>query len=72
VVSFFPSSPPLLLLKATIATNYTFAPLQIFFVLNISTVLDNIESSTEIEEETRNYMGLNYIPALKKNMIPWN
>ena len=67
MVSFFPSSPPLLLLKATIATNYTFAPLPIFFVLNISTVLDNIESSTEIEEETRNYIGLNYIPALKKN-----
>jgi hypothetical protein len=30
-------------------------------------VLDNIESSTEIEEETSNYMGLNRIPALKKN-----
>jgi MinD-like ATPase involved in chromosome partitioning or flagellar assembly len=65
--SSYPSSPPLLLLKATIATNYTFAPLPIFFVLNRTTALDNIESSTEIEEETRNYMGLNYIPALKKN-----
>jgi MinD-like ATPase involved in chromosome partitioning or flagellar assembly len=54
-------------LKPTIATNYTFAPLPIFFVLNRTTALDNIESSTEIEEETRNYMGLNYIPALKKN-----
>jgi hypothetical protein len=29
--------------------------------------LDNIESSTEIKEETRNCMGLNWIPALKKN-----
>jgi MinD-like ATPase involved in chromosome partitioning or flagellar assembly len=66
--SSYPSSPPLLLLKATIATNYTFAPLPIFFVLNRTTALDNIESSTEIEEETRNYMGLNYIPALKKNI----
>jgi hypothetical protein len=54
-------------LKPTIATNYTFAPLPIFFVLNRTTALDNIESSTEIEEETRNYMVLNYIPALKKN-----
>ena len=54
-------------MKATIATNYTFAPLPVFFVLNISTALDNIESSTEIKEETRNYMGLNCIPALKKN-----
>ena len=54
-------------MKPTIATNYTFAPLPIFFVLNRTTALDNIESSTEIEEDTRNYMGLNYIPALKKN-----
>jgi MinD-like ATPase involved in chromosome partitioning or flagellar assembly len=54
-------------LKATIATNYTFAPLPIFFVLKITTALDIIESATEIEEETRNCMRLNYIPALKKN-----
>lgn len=54
MVSSFPSSPPLLFLKPTIATNYTFAPLPIFFVLNITTALDNIESSTEIEQETRN------------------
>jgi hypothetical protein len=54
-------------LKATIATNYTFSLLPIFFVLKITTALDIIESATEIEEETRNYMRLNYIPALKKN-----
>jgi sRNA-binding carbon storage regulator CsrA len=41
--------------------------LPIFFVLKITTALDIIESITEIEEEIRNYMRLNYIPALKKN-----
>jgi hypothetical protein len=66
-MSSFPSSPPLLLLKATFATNYTFNPLPIFIVINITSAMNNIESAMEIEEEIRNYGGLNFIRAPKKN-----
>jgi hypothetical protein len=72
----------ILLLKTTFATNYAFSPLAEFIVLSIRAAMENkIESATEIEEETGNYLQLFLFRAPKKNhdaivqnqeqFVPW-